>query len=140
MQSFRTLDYLISRFGVSGPASFLWERIPFSFVVDWFVDLSGVLNSLDNTLTGSTKKITDAGISQSWKALIPVVKTRVSPTFTDSNDGSQVALCELSSFIRKPIVPSVSVGLSGRFGKSQLSISAALIGQMAANLLRLRSK
>jgi len=138
LQSFRTLDYLISRFGVTGPASFLWERIPFSFVVDWFVDLSGVLNSLDNALTGSAKRITDAGMSYSWKVLCPISKLRYAPNVVDDHDGSQIAQVELSSFIRKAIVPSVSVGLSGRFGKNQLGISAALIGQMAANLVKMR--
>lgn len=134
-QSFQTMDWLISRFGSSGPASFLWERIPFSFVVDWFVDLSGVLNKLDNALTGNGKRILDAGISQKWQCGIPITKIRYLPNVTDSNDGSQIAYVVLSSYIRKPTVPTVSVGLSGRFGKSQLGITAALVGQMAANLL-----
>jgi hypothetical protein len=43
-------------------------------------------------------------------------------------------VAELSSYQRNPIQPTVSVGLSGRFGKNQLGISAALIGQMASNL------
>jgi hypothetical protein len=137
-ESFRALDYLISRFGVTGPASFLWERIPFSFVVDWFVDLSGVLNAADNALTGNAKKITDAGISQSWMCGLPIVKLRQSPTLTDSNDGSQIAYVVLRSFIRKPTIPTVSVGLSGRFGKNQLGITAALVSQMAANLVSRR--
>lgn len=136
--AFQTLDYLASRFGSVGPASFLWERIPFSFVVDWFVDLSGVMNSIDNALTGNTKRILGATISQKWKCMLNCTKVQYSPTLTDSNDGAQIALVELSSYLRKPTQPNISVGLSGRFGKKQGGITAALIGQMAANLVSKR--
>jgi hypothetical protein len=133
-RSFQTLDNLIKRFGSSGPASFLWERIPFSFVVDWFLDLSGVLNYLDNTLTGSTKKVTDACISHSWGAVCRIDKLRYAPNVVSNYDNTQIAVVELKSYQRNPIQPTVSVGLSGRFGKNQVGITAALIGQMAANL------
>jgi hypothetical protein len=134
-EGFQTLDYLISRFGGVGPASFAWERIPFSFVLDWFVDLSGVLNALDNALTGNRKNIQEAGISQKWKCLVPVVKIQPSSTLTDSNDGSQIALCELSHYSRHTVDPVISIGLTDRFGKKQGFILGALISQMAANLV-----
>jgi hypothetical protein len=133
-KAFQTLDYLASRFGSIGPASFLWERIPFSFVVDWFLDLSGVINQIDNTLTGNSKKITGGSLSQAWKVLLPIYKRQYSPTELSDNDNSQIATVELSAYYRKAIQPTVSVGLSGRFGKKQISLSAALLGQMAANL------
>jgi hypothetical protein len=133
-KSFQTLDNLVSRFGASGPASFLWERIPFSFVVDWFLDLSGVLNSIDNSLTGSTKKVTDACISRKWSCICRIDKLRYATNLTSSVDGTQIANSVLSYYSREVIQPAVSVGLSGRFGKKQISLTAALIGQMAANL------
>jgi hypothetical protein len=134
IQAFQKLDYLIGRFGSAGPASFLWERIPFSFVVDWFLDLSGIVNYLDNTLTGSTKSVKDACISEKYAALIRVDKLRQAANFTCTQDGSQIAVVELSRYRRTPIRPTISVGLSGRFGKKQLGLTAALIGQMATNL------
>jgi len=133
-ESFQTLDFLASRFGSSGPASFLWERIPFSFVVDWFLDLSGVLNSLDNALTGNNKRITDSCIGYKWSALSAVAKLRDSVSTPSTEDGRQIALVETSLYHRYPVSPTTTVGLSGRFGKKQVSITAALIGQMAANL------
>lgn len=133
-KSFQTLDFLASRFGATGPASFVWERIPFSFVVDWFLDLSGVINSIDNALTGSSKKITGASISEKVGYLCPISHVRPGPTVTSSRDGNQIALLELSSYIRKATAPTVSVGFSGRFGKNQYGITAALISQMAAKL------
>jgi hypothetical protein len=137
-ESFQTLDHLASRFGSVGPASFLWERIPFSFVVDWFLDLSGVFNSLDNALTGNTKKIEGGSVSEKWRYLLPIFHVRPNSGFTSDRDGSQIALIELSSYIRKSTMPAVSVGLSGRFGKKQASLTAALLTQMGASLARNR--
>jgi hypothetical protein len=131
---FQKLDYLASRFAGVGPASFLWERIPFSFVVDWFVDLSGALNYLDNALTGNTKQVKEACISTKWVADVPVSKLRYSSGSISSIDGSQIAQCSLSYYHRKLVDPHVSVGLNVRFGKSQAGITAALVAQMAANL------
>lgn len=44
---FRRLDFLLRRFGSSGPVGFAWERIPFSFVVDWFVDVGSLASNID---------------------------------------------------------------------------------------------
>lgn len=131
---FQTIDYLIKRFGAQGPASFLWERIPFSFVVDWFVDLSGVLHAVDNALTGSSKRITDACISEKWKVLAPVIHHSEKTSHSSLYHMQQVAIYELSSYTRKPFIPTTSVGLSGRFGKKQGLLAGALLSQMAANL------
>jgi hypothetical protein len=132
--AFQRLDFLASRFGSVGPASFAWERIPFSFVLDWFVDVSGVLDFLDNALTGNRKKVKSAGISVKWSALCEVFKLRYSDASISSIDGQLIAHDELFYYHRKSVDPSVSVGLSGRFGKSQASIAAALVAQIAANL------
>lgn len=35
----------LSRLGFVNPASLLWETVPFSFLVDWFVNVGDVLNS-----------------------------------------------------------------------------------------------
>jgi len=130
---FQKLDYLATRFGSIGPASFAWEKIPYSFVVDWFVDTSDVFNKLDNFLTGSRKNIVDASISEKWECAAGAVK-HVTGTTHSSSDGIQTAVNELAYYHRKPIDPYFSVGLSGRFGKRQVALSAALLGQKAANL------
>jgi len=130
---FQKLDYLATRFGSIGPASFAWEKIPYSFVVDWFVDTSDVFNKLDNFLTGSRKNIVDASISEKWGCAAGAVKHGRGSTYS-SFDGTQTAVNELAYYHRKPIDPNFSVGFSGRFGKRQLALSAALLGQKAANL------
>lgn len=43
------------RAGLANPASIAWELIPFSFIVDWFVNVGDVIASLDNIgLTGGS--------------------------------------------------------------------------------------
>lgn len=44
------LDGLIHAFGVNRVASIVWEAIPFSFVVDWFVNVGDMLANLEDRL------------------------------------------------------------------------------------------
>jgi hypothetical protein len=43
-QTFHTLDQL----GIINPASLVWEVVPFSFVVDWFVNVGDMVRSLSD--------------------------------------------------------------------------------------------
>lgn len=43
-------NYDITRFTSLNPASIAWELIPYSFVVDWFVDIGGYLRNLETSL------------------------------------------------------------------------------------------
>jgi hypothetical protein len=138
MPIFKKLDYLLNRFGSGGPASYAWERIPFSFVVDWFVDLSSVIHSIDSALTGSSKKVTDACISTKWACNVASVLHPYAANVTSIYTGKGTSLSELSSYTRTPFTPTITVGLSGRFGKKQGSLTAALLAQMCANLRRKR--
>jgi len=133
---FQTLDYFMSRFFSAGPVSYGWERLPFSFVADWFVDLSNVLDNLDQLFTGSNSTIKDIVWSESYKALCPMYKHK-RRCFLDGLDGQQVGINELTYYHREPLmVPPLSVGLSGRFGKKQGSIAAALLHQIVAKRQR----
>lgn len=40
----------LAPFGLLNPALWVWEKIPFSFVADWWVNVGDVLSSLDNLL------------------------------------------------------------------------------------------
>lgn len=131
---FSKLDFLISRFGATGPASYAWERVPFSFVVDWFIDLSGAINKLDNALTGTVRQVTDACISTAYEVEAPVIHHSPSALETCMYDGSQVAMNRLSLYTRDPFTPTTTVGLSGRFGKKQGGLTAALLAGYCANL------
>lgn len=135
--SFQKLDYLMNRFLSAGPASLLWERIPFSFVVDWFADLSGVVNALDNALTGTSKVITDSWSSEKYDVFINAVKHPTS-AWTSSEDGKAMVQNRLSYYRRDPVLTGVTTGGSGRFGQRQFQLSAALLDQLVTNLKVLR--
>lgn len=42
--------YLANQLGFTNPAGILWEAIPFSFVVDWFLPVGSFLNAMTATL------------------------------------------------------------------------------------------
>jgi hypothetical protein len=131
--AFKRLDYMIRRFVATGPATLAWELIPFSFVVDWFVNLSGVLDSLDNTLTGGSKRITHTWMSEKYRVLAMAYKHKYNGWASDK-DGLPIAHNEFSYYHREPLNPDPSIGGSGRFGKKQATLSVALIHQLVANL------
>jgi len=129
--AFRQLDYVLSRFGVTGPASLAWELIPWSFVVDWFVDLRHITNLLDNLLTGSPKKIIDVCLSDKIRFTdTAVLHSGYNPSTQDTVMGRIVT----TTYTRNPVLSYNKVGLSGRFGKKQAGLTAALLYQTIANL------
>jgi len=135
LEELQQLDYLIARFLATGPASLTWERIPFSFVVDWFIDLQKIIDKMDSTLVGSYPRIEKSWTSEKYHTLISSVKKKRG-TYDWPQDGTQIAQCELSYYHRKPMPPTTYVVEAGRFGKKQLSLTAALIHQQVANLRR----
>ncbi|DAD49919.1 TPA_asm: maturation protein, partial [ssRNA phage ESO001] len=129
---FKTLKYLIDRFVSAGPASLVWERIPYSFVIDWFVNLSGVIDYLDNLITGS-KDINDVWTTEGYHAILSVIKHK-HPSWTSDSDSQVTAQNELKYYHRQPLDNSFAIVPSGRFGKKQALLSAALLHQLVATL------
>jgi hypothetical protein len=134
---FQQLDYLMSRFLSPGPTWLLWERIPFSFVVDWFVDLSGIFDQLNETLTGNTKQVRDIWSSESWHVKVGAVK-HTNQNWITNYDGIQTVATTMKYYHREPLDASVLPVSSGRFGKKQALLAGALLHQLVANLKRSR--
>lgn len=132
--AFKKLHYVISRFVTTGPASYAWERIPFSFVVDWFVDLSSIVSALDNALTGFTQSFEDGWVSEKYVCTVGVTKHGNPAGWTTTLDGQQTANNVLTYYHRQYLQPTITVGWRDGFGKKQASYSAALLHQMVANL------
>jgi len=136
---FGSLDYLMKRFLSAGPASALWELIPYSFVVDWFVNLSSVIDDLDNVLTGATKSLIDASVSETYSIQCRTVYNSYYYAPWDADNvtnitGKDIVVQNVSYYRRDPVDPRSSVGAAGRFGKKQGTILAALLHQIVANL------
>lgn len=74
--------YVANQLGLVNPASVVWELIPFSFVVDWFTNVSQVLGSLSDTagLELSNEFTTHYSITDSMK-YVPIS----SPTYWYKN-------------------------------------------------------
>lgn len=134
MTSFFTkLDFVVRRFATS-PASLLWEKIPFSFVVDWFVDIRGALNSLDSALGFSPYQI--VSFTRSYRSHIgtDTFVDQINPCTGSVASSMKARLYEQEYYERTPVQGSSIVTLNPRFGKSQAAISAALISQQLTKL------
>lgn len=129
--AFTNIGFLAERLIGRGPFNFAWERIPFSFVVDWFVDLRSILNELDNTVFGANRSITGVLSTVEWEYRGNFVHENA-PPYTDLAYNN-AAMCgtHIRYYDRKVLAANPSwVGLSGRFGKKQLALSGALLTEL----------
>jgi hypothetical protein len=144
-EGFRALDLLMSRYGGSGPVDLAWELVPFSFVLDWFVDLRPLIDSLDNALMGNNKSVDYIWQSEKWALDIQYVKHRQLAVSHAGNvtkhdwswDNNIVGYTRLREYRRSlllDVTPTVTA--SGRFGKKQGALGASLFYQNVANLRR----
>lgn len=142
-EGFQALDTVLSKWLSTGPVSLAWELVPFSFVLDWFVDLRPVLDSLDNTFTGSQTSIDYGWFTEKRGYDIQYVKHRATALSTSGNitihdwpqDGEIIGYTR-SQYYRRRVLLDVkpTVTSSNRFGKKQGLLSLALFYQNVANL------
>jgi len=130
--------YNLSRVTSLNPVSIAWELVPFSFVVDWFVDVGGYLQNLEASLgTGLTFKrgyqtqvvhqVANSTASGKWTnlSLNPPYNTEISTGEEFYSEGHVKAIKErtsLTSFPR-PTIPSVNV----RMGVQRIMSAASLL-------------
>jgi len=133
-EAFAKLDFLMRRFTTS-PASLAWERKPFSFVYDWFVDLRGTLRTIDSSLGVKPWEVISCTKSKSF-----VLQSESFLTLRSSKTGAGVIFdARTGTVINRHYerIPLSSDGFmptwNNRFGKNQAAVSAALILQ---NLLK----
>lgn len=132
----KKLDYVLERFVASGPVSLAWELVPFSFVLDWFVDLSNVIGAVDNVLKGRPRDIYDSWWSEKIQFDVDIVHKDNRPGWISrTHDGVTVADNNISYYHRQYLDPVITIGASNRFGKKQATLSAALLYQQVAKLV-----
>lgn len=137
---FQRLDYAMSRFATS-PASLAWELIPFSFIVDWLVDLRGVLRCVDKLLGFSPYNIVSFTRSYSYKLLTNVQHRYKETCYGNVICQNHVGAVRYSHYERTPVSMGGSPPIwRPRFGKNQAGITAALIGQKLNQISRLFAK
>jgi hypothetical protein len=128
---FAKLDFALSRFATS-PASLAWELVPYSFVVDWFVDIRGALLALDRVVNSVPYEIVAYTRSYSY--------TLSTQSFLDISSPCGGAVASLKGSYEYKLYersdasfPGILPFMKPHFGKSQAAISAALISQFLAN-------
>lgn len=144
-EGFQILHNALSRYGATGPASLAWELVPFSFVLDWFIDVSPVIDAMDQALTGQTKTIDTKWVTEKFDVKIRYFKHRCRALSTSSQitlhdwpqDGTQIGYSNIVKYHRQRLPLSPTVTGSGRFGKKQGVLAGSLLYQKVANLLRL---
>jgi hypothetical protein len=126
---FKKLDYAMRRFATS-PASLAWELVPFSFVVDWFIDVRSALNAVDATLGHKPYEIVSFTRSLSYTLCNDTSVTRCNPCNGGTLYSSPMGSTE-RSYYERSLVPQSGFlpHWAPRFGKNQAAISAALISQ-----------
>jgi len=126
---FQQLDYALSRFATS-PAQLAWELVPFSFVVDWLVDVRGALRLVDKAVGHSPYEIISFTRSFNYE-----LRTEVDHEYLETCGGALLnsnycGSYQYKHYERYPVATSGSLlTWQPRFGKNQAGISAALILQ-----------
>jgi hypothetical protein len=127
--------HFIGRFTTS-PAKLSWDLIPFSFVVDWFLDMRGLLRAIDNAIGFAPYEVIGMTRSYTYK-LSSSFKGDWRTTCAANLSATKGPLgdVEFTHYDRHPVsfAPS-KVYWKPRFGKNQAAVSAALITQAIGNL------
>lgn len=114
------------------PASIAWELVPYSFVVDWFVDIGGYMRNLESSLLYSSDFV--SGYSQEI-TLQKEIKTQ-----TGTNAGTSVAGSSRHEQIayKRSILGSAPTprgpGFNTHLGWQRLISAASLLGQQLHSL------
>jgi hypothetical protein len=131
---FKKADFVLSRFATS-PASLAWELVPFSFVVDWFVDLRSALRSLDNLVGFEPFTVVSFSRSYSYRLGTSWYTENLSPCNLVGLGPWPQGASQYRLYERSPVTTSGSYPRwQPRFGKNQAGISAALITQQLSKL------
>lgn len=116
--------YRASQFGIVNPATILWELVPFSFLVDWFIPVGNYLRSysdfvgleLHNAFT--TERVTSKNYCTVAVAYNPLRTTRCT--------GDSFTLIRTVGIPRPVVVPAEFKGLSVTRGATAVSLLIAL--------------
>jgi len=115
------------------PVSIAWELTPYSFVVDWFVDVGGYLRNFENALLYRTDFVSGF-VSESWKSTATGFRTQ---GYTAPNGDTTYEYSTASSWklgFRRTPLGGIPFPRAPRFdpklGTSRLISAAALLGQL----------
>jgi hypothetical protein len=123
----QAVAFASSRFATS-PADLAWELVPFSFVVDWLVDVSGVLRLIDKILGFSPYEVVAFTRTHSYTLSTEAFLDVFTPC-GGGKIGTYFSTHEYKFYERSLASATALLSWNPRFGKNQALISAALITQ-----------
>ena len=123
------------------PVSIVWELSPYSFVVDWFVNVGGYLRDFESALLYGTSfvkgYVTETCLGEAWVEQVGTAKSPISfgqqTTFTTAWRGSERYTEKRRSILSTSPYPRVPK-FDPHLGASRLISGAALLGQMLTSL------
>jgi len=113
----------------TSPAKLAWELVPYSFLVDWVIDIRSILRGVDRICGTNPYEITGASWSYTYRCLVSMTSTWQNACANTVLTGPHtLAECEYRHYERHPLDPNrFTIGVKDqRLGKSQLAILAAL--------------
>ena len=114
--------------GFNNPAAIVWEAIPYSFVVDWFVHLDKLVGSMAIQPFGGEWTLSRVGWSVKQTATWHVYQSFV--WGGSSNVDTFLGTISLKSYTREPGLPLVSVfATDASLTPKQLVLSLALLNE-----------
>lgn len=125
---FNSIDTVLRRFATS-PAQLAWELVPFSFVLDWFVDLRGASRAIDEMLGFYPYKVKSFTKSMSYDCTTECYTSMFSPCNGSLVQTWKSVSVDYKYYERSVLSSRTLPTIKSRFGKNQAAISAALIAQ-----------
>lgn len=123
------MDFYLRKYATS-PADLAWEVIPYSFVVDWFVDVRGLLRGLDKLVGVEPYKVISFTKSRNYELSTTSYNIRRNPCGGAEVHNGQCGTSVFRNYERSIVSNSAYwPSWKPRFGKNQAAISAALITQ-----------
>jgi hypothetical protein len=137
-QLLNALEFGLRRFA-SSPASLAWERIPFSFVLDWFVDIRSTLDVIDKSIGAYPFEIMAFTRSFSYDCRTEVHVDLKSACGNGTLDSWRMFSASTKYYERTLVTDGWKLPtLSGVFGKNQYSTAAALLASNLKDARRYR--
>jgi len=114
--------------GLANPASIIWEKVPYSFVVDWFVPIGAFLDArgVAQSLTGTfvTTRVTKFGVANPHPVPASI---KFSPSWSEFRYRSVTVKRTVSSSLQVPL-PSIKP-LSKMLSWTRAASAVALLTQ-----------
>jgi hypothetical protein len=123
------VQFLALKLGFTDLAEIAWELIPYSFIVDWFVDTSGLLQLIDDSLGLDPIQTISITKSRKWQGEIDVFRDVYGYGTGNLKVAGRKATTSYSYYERWPLGRSNYVGPSNRFGNKQMLLTLALARQ-----------